>query len=54
MPEMNIGLPKGAKLDAEIAATFLEGPASVSCDGKNIHFIQRAEIKRKVEILGRI
>jgi hypothetical protein len=53
IPEMNIRLPKGAKLDAEIAVTFLEGPASVSCEGKNIFLIQRAEIKRKVEILGR-
>ncbi len=52
MPEMDIGLPKGAKLDAEIAATFLEVPVPVSCEGKNIHFIQRAEIKRKVKLLG--
>jgi hypothetical protein len=54
MPEMDIKLPKGAQLDAEIAATFLEVPASVSCEGKDIHFIHRAEIKRKVGILSRI
>jgi MFS family permease len=53
MPELDVGLPKGAKLDAEIAATFLEVPVPVSCEGRNILFIQRAEIKRKVNLLGR-
>jgi hypothetical protein len=54
VPELDLLLPKGAELDAEIAATFLEGPASVSCEGKDIHFIHRAEVKRKVKLLGRI
>ena len=53
-PELDIRLPKGAKLDAEIAATFLEVPVLASCKGKDIHFINRAEIKRKVKLLGRI
>jgi hypothetical protein len=53
-PEMEIRLPKGAKLDAEIAATFLDVPVPVSCVGKDIHFIQRAEIRRKVGILSRV
>jgi hypothetical protein len=54
VPELDLLLPKGAKLDAEIAATFLEVPVPVTCEGKSIHFIHRAEIKRKFEILGRI
>jgi len=54
MPELDVGLPKGAKLDAEIIATFLEVPVPISCAGKNIFFIQRAEIKRKVNLRGRI
>jgi len=53
-PELDVGLPQGAKLDAEIIATFLEVPVPISCAGKNIFFIQRAEIKRKVNLLGRI
>ena len=54
VPELDLLLPKGAKLDAEIAATFLEVPVPVTCEGKSILFIHRAEIKRKIEILGRI
>jgi MFS family permease len=53
-PEMDIKLPKGARLDAEITATFLDVPVLVSCEGEDIHFIQRAEIKRKIGILSRV
>jgi hypothetical protein len=48
---MELALPLEARLEAEIAATFLETPLSVSCQGKNMHFIQRAELKRKVDLL---
>ncbi|MDH7513764.1 MAG: M28 family metallopeptidase [Clostridiales bacterium] len=50
-PELDVRLPKGAKLEAEIIATFLETPVAVSCDRKDIHFVQRAEIKRKIKLL---
>jgi hypothetical protein len=53
-PEVEIRLPKGAKLDAEIGATFLDLPVPVSCIGKDICFIYRAEIKRKLKILSRV
>jgi hypothetical protein len=51
-PEMDIRLPKGARLEAEITATFLELPVPVSCRGQGIQFVQRAEVKDKVGILG--
>ncbi len=51
LPEMELALPLEAKLEAEIAATFLETPLSVSCRGHNMHFIHRAELKRKVDLL---
>jgi Peptidase family M28 len=49
-PEMAIRLPKGAKLDADIGASFLDLPVPVSCIGKDICFIHRAEIKRQAGI----
>jgi hypothetical protein len=52
-PEMDIRLPRGARLEAEVSATFLELPVPVSLRGKDIHFVQRAEVKDKLEILGR-
>jgi hypothetical protein len=52
-PEMDIQLPKGAGLEAEVTATFLEGPVRVAGEGKKVYFIQRAEIKRRVQVLGR-
>jgi hypothetical protein len=52
-PEIDLRVLKGAGLDAEIAATFLEVPARVSCEGKDIHFIHRAKIERKVKLLDR-
>jgi hypothetical protein len=53
VPEMDIRLPREARLEAEISATFLDVPVLVSCERKDIHFIQRAEIRRKVGILNR-
>jgi len=50
-PEFDVVVPLEAKLEAEIEATFLETPLSVSCKGKNIRFINRAELKRKVGLL---
>ncbi|HUU39212.1 MAG TPA: M28 family peptidase [Candidatus Desulfaltia sp.] len=50
-PKMELILPREAKLEAEIVATFLETPLPVSCQGKNMHFIHRAELKRKVDLL---
>jgi len=50
-PEFDVVVPLEAKLEAEIEATFLETPLSVSCQGKNIRFIHRAELKRKVGLL---
>jgi len=50
-PEMEIRLPKGAGLEAEISATFLEVPAAISCQGKNMHFIHRAEVRQKLDVL---
>ena len=52
-PEIEIRLPMGAGLEAEIEATFLDLPVPVSCMGKDIQFIFRAELKRKVELLSR-
>ncbi len=50
-PEIDLVLPPEAKLEAEIVATFLEAPLPVSCQDENIHFIHRAELTRKVELL---
>ncbi len=52
-PTLDIQLPKGAGLDAEITATFRDVPAEVVCRGRGIHFSHRAEIQRKVEIVNR-
>ncbi len=50
-PEIEILLPSEGKLEAEIVATFLETPFPVKCQAKNIHFVHRAELTRKVELL---
>ncbi len=50
-PEMALVLPLEAKLEAEITAVFLETPLSVSCQGKEIRFSHRAELKRKIALL---
>ena len=52
-PELDVKLPQGAKLEAEIVATFLATPVTVSCDRRDIHFVHRAEIKRKEIIVPR-
>lgn len=51
LSEMELVLPLGAKLAADIRATFLETPVPILARGKAAHFIHRAEIERKVEIL---
>jgi hypothetical protein len=51
LPELKLRLPKGAKLRAEILATFLETPVPISCAGKNKHFIYRAQITRRLDVL---
>jgi hypothetical protein len=50
-PEMELALPLEAGLEAVITATFLETPLSVSCEARQMNFIHRAEIKRRVELL---
>jgi hypothetical protein len=52
MPEMDIRLAPGARLDAEIKATFLDAPVSVSCAARDTHITRRAEIVRRVRVLG--
>jgi len=49
-PELRLSLPKEAKLEAEINATFLETPLSIIAQGENKYFIHRAEIKRKITL----
>lgn len=49
-PEFRLSLPKEAKLEAEINATFLETPLSIVAQGENKYFIHRAEIKRKITL----
>jgi len=48
-PTLKLSLPKGAKLEAEIAATFLDMPVPISCTGKNKFFVYRARITRKIK-----
>jgi hypothetical protein len=50
-PEFELRLAPEATLDAEIRAVFLETPLPVVCLGKNMHFIRRSEIARRIEIL---
>jgi hypothetical protein len=52
-PGMELWLPAGARLDAEIKADFLDVPAALVCEGEGVHFILRSEVLRKLEILGR-
>jgi hypothetical protein len=49
-PEMELALPLEAKLEAEITAVFLETPILVSCRAQNMHFVHRAEIKRRLDL----
>jgi hypothetical protein len=51
LPEMELVLPREANLEAEIGATFLEGPLPISCQAEDIHFVHRAELKRKVDLV---
>jgi hypothetical protein len=51
LSELKLRLPKGAELSAEIFASFLDTPIPISCAGKNKHFIYRAQITRKLDLL---
>jgi hypothetical protein len=49
-PQLKLRMPKEGELKAEITATFLETPLEIKCEGKNKHFIHRAEITRQIEL----
>jgi hypothetical protein len=50
-PELKISLAKGARLDAEVSAVFLETPRPVRCEGKDKSFVYRSELKRRLELV---
>ncbi len=50
-PELKIRLPKDAPLNAEVIARFLETPVTISCKGENKHFVHRAEVTKKIDLL---
>ena len=52
-PEMEVRLPPGARLDAEIRAHFLDLPVCIHCEGRDVRFIRRSEVSRKLGVLGR-
>jgi hypothetical protein len=52
-PEMELRLAQGARLDAEITANFLDFPVSITCEGRDVHFIRRSEVSRRLNVLGR-
>jgi len=49
-PELRVSLPKEAKLEAEINATFLETPLTIIAQAKNKYFVHRAQIKRRITL----
>jgi len=49
-PEVELRLAGGASLTAEVRAVFLETPVRVVASGENKHFVQRAEVVRRLEI----
>jgi hypothetical protein len=49
-PQLKLRMPKEGELKAEITATFLETPLEIKCEGKNKHFIHRAEITQQIEL----
>jgi hypothetical protein len=49
-PEVELRLPADANLNAEIRAVFLETPVRVACGGENMHFVQRSEIVRRIDL----
>jgi len=51
-PELEILLPPGARLEAEIRADFLDFPGLLTCEGEGVHFIRRSEVSRRVNISG--
>ena len=52
-PEVEIRMAQGARLDAEITADFLDFPASITCEGRDVHFIRRSAVSRKINVLVR-
>jgi hypothetical protein len=50
-PELRVSLAKGAKLEAEVSAVFLEMPRPLTCAGENKSFVYRSEVKRRLEVL---
>jgi len=49
-PKLKLRLPKDAKMEAEINATFLDQAVPVSCQGKNMFFIYRTVITRRLNL----
>lgn len=49
-PQLRLKLTKEANLKAEIFASFLETPLNITCEGENMHFMQRAEISREIDL----
>lgn len=51
-PKLKLRLPKDAKIEAEINATFLDQAVPVSCRGPNMFFVYRTVITRKLRMPG--
>jgi hypothetical protein len=47
-PKLKLRLPKDAKIEAELRATFLEKAVPISSEGKNKFFVYRTLITRKI------
>jgi hypothetical protein len=49
-PKLKLRVPKDAKVEAELRATFLDKPIPITCEGKNNFFVYRALITRKLKL----
>ena len=49
-PEVELRVPREARLSAEVRAVFLETAVPVVCLGENMHFVRRSEIVRPIDI----
>ncbi len=49
-PEIRLNLPREAKLEAEVSATFLFTPLAIRCEGENKDFVYRSLIIRKLDL----